>query len=184
MGKLHLTETGISELFIIECSVFCDYRGSFTEAYNKRDFDELGITKEFLQDNKVVSKRGVLRGLHFQHKHPQAKLVRVIQGEVFDVAVDLRHRSETFGKWFGIKLSEENNKMLYIPEGFAHGYLVLSEKAIFYYKCTDYYYPEDQFGLIWNDPDIRITWPFIDDQIILSEQDKNWGGLKELKLIV
>lgn len=179
MKKLHLIETNIEEVYIIEPSIFYDNRGSFTEIYNKRDFEEIGITKDFVQDNQVVSKKGVLRGLHFQCKYPQAKLVKVMQGKVFDVAVDLRDKSKTFGKWFGINLTEDSNRMLYIPEGFAHGYLVLSQKAVFNYKCTEYYHPEDQLGLIWNDPSINIPWPLKEDEIILSDQDKNWVKLEE-----
>ena len=150
------------------------------ETYNQNDFDELGLNMKFVQDNESKSKRGVLRGLHFQKKHPQGKLVRVIKGSVYDVAVDIRKNSKTFGKWVGVELSEENKKQFYIPEGFAHGFLVLSEEAQFVYKCSDFYYPEDEGGIIYNDSTINISWPIPEDmEVVISEKDKKWGGLKE-----
>ncbi|QIB27589.1 dTDP-4-dehydrorhamnose 3,5-epimerase [Caloranaerobacter azorensis] len=180
MGKFKFIETGIKGLYIIEPTVFGDNRGYFMETYNFKDFKEAGLDMTFVQDNQSKSKKGVLRGLHFQYKHPQGKLVRVTKGEVFDVAVDLRKNSKTYGKWYGIVLSEENKKQFYIPEGFAHGFLVLSEEAEFVYKCTDYYHPEDEGGIIWNDPDINIDWPLDRvEEIILSEKDKKWKILKE-----
>ena len=150
------------------------------ETYNQNDFDELGLNMKFVQDNESKSKRGVLRGLHFQKKHPQGKLVRVIKGSVYDVAVDIRKNSKTFGKWVGVELSEKNKKQFYIPEGFAHGFLVLSEEAQFVYKCSDFYYPEDEGGIIYNDITINISWPIPEDmEVVISEKDKKWGGLKE-----
>jgi dTDP-4-dehydrorhamnose 3,5-epimerase len=152
------------------------------ETYNYEEFKAAGLDMVFVQDNQSKSKKGVLRGLHFQKKHPQGKLVRVLSGDVFDVAVDIREGSESFGKWFGITLSGENKKQFYIPPGFAHGFLVLSETAEFTYKCTDFYHPEDEGGIIWNDPGIGIGWPINDlNQILLSEKDKRFGELKEFK---
>ncbi len=170
MGKITLTKTPIDGLVIVEPQVFGDARGNFTETYNKRDFQALGLNMDFVQDNQSRSKKGVLRGLHFQKKSPQGKLVRVLSGEVFDVAVDIR-ASKTFGKWFGIVLSCENKKQFYIPEGFAHGFLVLSDTADFAYKCTAYYDPADEGGIIWNDPDIGIEWPDIGQTPELSAKD-------------
>lgn len=158
MGKFQVKNMGIEGLCVIEPTKFGDHRGYFLESYNQRDFVALGLRMQFVQDNESMSKKGVLRGLHFQKEHPQGKLVRVIQGAVFDVAVDIRKGSPTFGQWHGIVLSEENGKMFYIPEGFAHGFLVLSELAKFSYKTTDFYYPEDEAGIAWNDPDLGILW--------------------------
>lgn len=174
MGKFNFIKTEIDGVYIIETGVFGDNRGYFMETYNYNDFKAAGLDMVFVQDNQSKSKKGVLRGLHFQKTHPQGKLVRVIKGEVFDVAVDIRKNSKTFKKWVGVTLSEENKKQFYIPEGFAHGFLVLSDEAEFCYKCTDLYHPEDEGGIAWNDPTIDIKWP-IDgiDQIILSEKDKN-----------
>ncbi len=181
MGKIAVETTPIEGLLVITPKVFSDERGYFMETYNIADFEEAGITCAFVQDNQSASKRGVLRGLHFQIAHPQDKLVRVIKGEVFDVAVDLRPGSETYGKWFGIRLSEENKKMFFIPKNFAHGFLVLSDYAEFTYKCTDLYHPNDEGGIIYNDPDIGIDWPVADDmELIFSEKDKKWPRLKEL----
>jgi dTDP-4-dehydrorhamnose 3,5-epimerase len=172
MGKFKFTEAPIKGLIIVEPTVYGDNRGYFTETYNQRDFIEAGYNWKFVQDNQSMSVKGVLRGLHFQYSHPQAKLVRVIKGEVFDVAVDLRKMSDTFGKWYGIILSEDNKKMLYVPEGFAHGFMVISDYAVFAYKCSDYYHPEDEDGIIWNDPDIGIEWPMgYVDEIKLSSKD-------------
>ncbi len=150
------------------------------QAYNEQDFHEEGLMMKFVQDNQSMSVKGVLRGLHFQKQYPQGKLVRVIRGAVFDVAVDLRSDSKTFGKWFGVELTAENKKQFYIPEGFAHGFLVLSDEAEFVYKCTDFYHPGDEGGLAWNDPDIGINWPIPEGmELILSEKDQKWGGIKD-----
>jgi len=181
MGKIKVTVCPIEGLYIIEPSVYGDERGYFMETYNQKDMEEAGLTMKFVQDNQSMSAKGVLRGLHYQKEHPQGKLVRVIKGTVFDVAVDLRKNSKTFGNWFGVELSEENKKQFYIPEGFAHGFLVLSETAEFCYKCTDFYHANDEGGLAWNDPEIGINWP-IDDvmTVCLSEKDKQWKLLSEL----
>lgn len=170
---------GIEGLAVIEPQVFGDDRGYFTETYNKNDMTAAGLDMEFVQDNQSGSAYGVLRGLHRQINYPQGKLVRVVNGTVFDVAVDLREDSKTYLKWFGIELSAENKKQFYIPENFAHGFLVLSEKAEFCYKVTDFYHPNDEGGIAWNDPTINVNWPIPDDmQIILSEKDKNWKNIK------
>ena len=169
---MKLTLTPIKDLVIIEPKVFGDERGYFYEAYNKNTFRELGLDYDFVQDNQSFSRKGVLRGLHFQKNYPQAKLVRVIEGEVFDVAVDLRKDSPTYGKWYGVVLSGENKKMFMIPRGFAHGFLVLSETATFSYKCDDFYHPNDEGGIIYNDPTIGVEWPKLNCEIILSEKDK------------
>ena len=177
MGKFNFIETQIKDLYVIEPTVFGDNRGYFMETYNK-EFEPYvkhldGTPAQFVQDNQSKSKKGVLRGLHFQKNNPQGKLVRCLEGEVFDVAVDLRKDSPTLGKWFGVLLSEENKKQFYIPEGFAHGFLVVSESATFAYKCTRYYDPTDEGGLLWNDPDIGIDWNVNPDcEILLSEKDK------------
>jgi dTDP-4-dehydrorhamnose 3,5-epimerase len=179
LSKLIIKDTNITGLYLIEPTVIEDDRGYFTEVYNYKDFMEAGLDMVFVQDNQSKSKKGVLRGLHFQLKHPQGKLVRVISGEVFDVAVDVRKNSSTYKKWFGVLLTKENKKQLYIPEGFAHGFLVLSDEAEFIYKCSDFYYPGDEGGIIWNDLEIEIKWPINDgDKIILSEKDKNWSTLE------
>ena len=162
----------IPGLIEIQPKVFGDTRGMFFESYSLRDFEAAGIPAHFVQDNQSSSIKGVLRGLHFQITHPQGKLVRTIKGEVFDVAVDLRENSPTFGKWYGVTLSGEKQNQFYIPEGFAHGFLVLSDTAVFAYKCTDFYYPQDEGGLIWNDPDIGIQWPDLGMEYILSDKDK------------
>jgi dTDP-4-dehydrorhamnose 3,5-epimerase len=183
MSKFKFIETPIEDLYIIEPTVFGDHRGYFMETYNEKEFKEACLDMKFVQDNQSKSKKGVLRGLHFQYKYPQGKLVRVIKGEVFDVAVDLRKNSKTYGKWYGVILSEENKRQFYVPEGFAHGFLVLSDEAEFTYKCTDFYHPEDEGGVLWNDPDIGINWPLEDiEEVILSEKDKKWKTLKEQKL--
>ena len=178
---LKLIETGIKDLYIIEPQVFGDNRGYFMETYNKQEFERLGLHYDFVQDNQSKSKKGVLRGLHFQRKFPQAKFVRVLEGEVFDVAVDLRKNSKTYGKWFGVILSDENKRMFMIPRGFAHGFVVLSEIATFTYKCDEFYHPEDEGGIIWNDKDINIDWP-IDFEPLLSEKDKKNLSLRESKI--
>ena len=153
------------------------------ETYNQKDMEEAGLDMKFVQDNQSMSTKGVLRGLHRQMKYPQGKLVRVIRGEVFDVAVDLREGSDTYGKWHGVILSAENMKQFYIPEGFAHGFLVLSDEAEFTYKVTDFYHPGDELGIMWNDPDIGVEWPIPEGmEIILSEKDKNLSLLKDIDL--
>ncbi|MFW5442228.1 dTDP-4-dehydrorhamnose 3,5-epimerase [Aerococcus urinaeequi] len=161
MGKIKVTETPIEGLYVIEPTVYGDDRGYFVETYNQQDMKNAGLNMEFVQDNQSKSKKGVLRGLHFQKEYPQGKLVRVTKGRVFDVAVDLREGSETYGQWYGIELSDENFKQFYISAGFAHGFLVLSEEAVFQYKVTDFYHPGDEGGLAWNDPKIGIEWPEI-----------------------
>ncbi len=179
MGNFKFTETFIKDLYVIEPKVFGDQRGFFMETYNKKEFHEAGLKMEFVQDNHSKSKKGVLRGLHFQVKNPQGKLVRVTKGEVFDVAVDLRKDSETYGKWFGLFLNEENKKQLYVPEGFAHGFLVTSDEAEFCYKCTNFYDPADEGGVIWNDETIGIEWPIDENiKINLSEKDRMLNNLK------
>ena len=182
-GNFNFIETKIKDLYIIEPKVFGDDRGYFIETYNRRDFVEAGLDMIFVQDNESKSKKGVLRGMHFQTKFTQGKLVRVTQGEVYDVAVDLRKGSPTYGEWEGILLSAENKKQFYVPEGFAHGFLVLSDEAVFNYKCTNLYSPEYDGGLLWNDPDVGIKWPLEGiDEIILSEKDKKQPRLNELDL--
>ncbi|AYD39341.1 dTDP-4-dehydrorhamnose 3,5-epimerase [Clostridium fermenticellae] len=181
MGKFKIVNTNIDGLVIIEMGVFGDNRGYFMETYNEKEFKELGLDMSFVQDNQSKSRKGVLRGLHFQKNHPQGKLVRVIRGEVFDAAVDLRENSKTFGKWYGVILSEENKKQFYIPEGFAHGFLTLSDEAEFTYKCTDFYHPEDEGGVMWKDTSIDIKWPIKDiKELILSDKDKKWPVLSKL----
>lgn len=177
---MKLTLTPIKDLVLIEPKVFGDERGYFYEAYNKNTFHELGLDYDFVQDNQSFSRKGVLRGLHFQKQFPQAKLVRVVEGEVFDVAVDLRKDSPTFGKWYGVTLSGENKKMFMIPRGFAHGFLVLSEIAVFSYKCDDFYHPNDEGGIIYNDPDIGIKWPEVDCELVLSDKDKKHPSLGKI----
>ncbi|MCR4599587.1 MAG: dTDP-4-dehydrorhamnose 3,5-epimerase [Acetatifactor sp.] len=180
MGQITVETCEIEGLKIITPAVHGDARGYFMETYQYNDFKEAGIPEIFVQDNQSASSKGVLRGLHFQIEHPQDKLVRVIKGEVFDVAVDLRRGSQTFGKWFGVVLSEENKKQLFIPKNFAHGFLVLSDYAEFCYKCTDFYHPGDEGGLAYNDPDIGVKWPITDDmKLIFSERDTKWNGIRE-----
>ena len=178
MGKIKVTSdcNGIEGLKVIEPAVFGDARGYFMETYNYNDFKEAGIDCEFVQDNQSSSTKGVLRGLHFQINFPQDKLVRVVNGEVFDVAVDLRKGSKTFGKWYGVVLSAENKKQFFIPKDFAHGFIVLSDEAEFCYKVTDFYHPNDEGGLMWNDPEIGVEWPMpermTEKDLILSDKDK------------
>ena len=180
MGKIKVTRCEIEGLCVVEPTVFGDDRGYFVETYNYNDFKAEGLDMTFVQDNQSMSVKGVLRGLHYQKQFPQGKLVRVVSGKVFDVAVDLRTGSRTYGKWFGVELSGENKKMFYIPEGFAHGYVVLSDKDVFAYKCTDFYHPGDEGGIIWNDPEIGVEWPIPEDmKLIMSEKDMKWGGLKD-----
>jgi len=178
-GNFTFTDTSIEGLKIIDVKSYGDERGYFMETYKQSDFAVGGIDAVFVQDNQSSSRKGVLRGLHFQVKHPQAKLVRVISGEVFDVAVDLRKGSPTYGKWEGAILSKENRRQFFIPRGFAHGFLVLSDRAEFCYKCDDVYHPEDEAGLLWSDPDIDIVWPILDCGFILSEKDSLNPTLKE-----
>lgn len=179
MGQIKVEKNvgGIKGLCVIEPEVHLDTRGYFMESYNQKDMQDTGLHVNFVQDNQSGSVKGVLRGLHYQKEYPQGKLVRVIRGAVFDVAVDIRKDSATYGKWYGIELSEENRKQLYIPEGFAHGFLVLSDRAEFCYKCTDFYHPGDEGGIAWNDPVLGIQWPKIDSGYILSEKDQKWKGL-------
>ncbi|MHA1222220.1 MAG: dTDP-4-dehydrorhamnose 3,5-epimerase [Candidatus Heimdallarchaeaceae archaeon] len=184
MLKFQKEETPIKGLFIIKPTILGDERGYFFESYTKKDFYEIGLKKEFVQDNESKSQKGVLRGLHFQIKHPQGKLVRVTEGKVFDVAVDLRKNSSTFGRYLSVELSSENKLMFYIPEGFAHGFLTLSDYAIFQYKTTEYYCSKCDKGVIWNDPEININWPLENYNIkkpILSTKDKTLPKLTELK---
>ena len=176
MGKISVEKTPIEGLYVITPTVFGDNRGYFMETYNVADFKEAGIDCEFVQDYQSASRKGVLRGLHFQLQYPQDKLVRVIRGTVFDVAVDLRDGSDTYGKWFGVRLSEENKKQFFIPKNFAHGFLVLSDYAEFCYKVTDFYHPNDEGGLMWNDPEIGVDWPMPEgmtaEDLILSDKDQ------------
>ncbi len=196
MGQIKVTSCPIEGLYVIEPTVHGDARGYFMETYNQKDMEKAGLTMKFVQDNQSCSTKGVLRGLHFQKEFPQGKLVRVVKGKVFDVAVDLRSNSKTYGQWFGVELSEENKKQFYISEGFAHGFLVLSDVAEFCYKCTDFYHPGDEGGLAWNDPSIGIVWPELVGEyngtasangykmtdgtaINLSEKDEKWLTLKD-----
>ena len=184
MSKFKKIETSIDGVYVIEPTVFGDERGYFMETYSTTEFAEIGLNYNFVQDNQSKSRKGVLRGLHFQKENTQAKLVRVLKGEVFDVAVDLRPGSKTYGKWEGVILSEENKKMFMIPRGFAHGFLVLSDTAEFTYKCDDIYNHEAEGGLAWNDPDVAIDWPMGDlkpEDLLTSEKDAKWPSLKELK---
>lgn len=195
MGQIKVTQCPIEGLYIIEPKVHGDHRGYFMETYNQQDMAEVGMNMVFVQDNQSMSVKGVLRGLHFQKQYPQGKLVRVIKGRVFDVAVDLRPGSETYAKWYGIELTEENKKQFYISEGFAHGFLVLSDTAEFCYKVTDFYHPGDEGGLAWNDPAIGIEWPEVTGcyhgtasaegytmadgtRLKLSEKDQKLGNLE------
>lgn len=182
MSNFTFEETKIKGVYIITPKVFGDERGYFMETYSAKDFKEAGLDYTFVQDNQSSSKKGVLRGLHFQKLHPQAKLVRVLKGEVFDVAVDLRAGSPTYGQWVGAKLSAENKQQLMIPRGFAHGFLVLSDTAEFAYKCDDFYHPEEEGGIIYNDADINIAWPEVDVDFTLSEKDMKHPTLVESKI--
>lgn len=181
MSNFTFSETKIKDVYIIDVKTFGDNRGYFMETYKESDFATAGLSYKFVQDNQSSSRKGVLRGLHFQKTYPQAKLVRVLKGEVFDVAVDLRKESETYGKWVGVLLSEENKRQFLIPRGFAHGFLVVSDYAEFAYKCDEFYHPEDEGGIIFNDPDIAIEWPEV-GEIILSEKDKKNPTLAESKI--
>lgn len=182
MGKITVETCEIEGLKVITPTVFGDARGYFMETYQYEDFKAAGVDVTFVQDNQSASKKGVLRGLHFQIHHPQDKLVRVIRGEVYDVAVDLRKDSATFGKWYGVLLSEENKKQFFIPKGFAHGFLVLSDYAEFCYKCSDFYHPNDEGGLKYDDPDIGVQWPIPEGmELIMSDKDQLWDGIEEYK---
>lgn len=196
MGQIKVTKAPIEGLYVIEPSVHGDARGYFMETYNQKDMHEAGLDMVFVQDNQSMSTKGVLRGLHFQKQYPQGKLVRVIKGSVYDVAVDLREGSPTYGQYYGVELTEENKKQFYISEGFAHGFLVLSDVAEFCYKVTDFWHPGDESGLAWNDPEINIQWPqlrgvypgsasaegyTLEDgtPLNLSDKDQKWLGLKD-----
>lgn len=182
MGNFRFIQTDIDGLILVEPKIFADSRGYFAETYCKRDFEQGGIAADFVQDNQSFSRKNVIRGLHFQKKNPQGKLVRVLSGAVYDVAVDLRPDSKTFGKWFGAELSSQNRFQLYIPEGFAHGFQVLSDGAEFAYKCTRYYAPEDEGGIRWNDPEIGVTWQLDEEaSAILSEKDNRLPWFKDVK---
>jgi dTDP-4-dehydrorhamnose 3,5-epimerase len=174
------TPCPIKGLYELQPKVFKDGRGYFLETYAERDFQNAGLSMRFVQDNESCSVKGVLRGLHFQREHPQGKLVRVIAGAVFDVAVDIRPDSPTRGQWHGVVLSGEKQNQFYIPPGFAHGFLVLSSTTLFSYKCTDFYHPEDEAGIIWNDPTLAIQWPDIGMDYILSEKDKRLSAFTEI----
>jgi dTDP-4-dehydrorhamnose 3,5-epimerase len=176
---MKIIETSLPGVVIIEPAVFVDERGSFMETWHQDRYSDAGLPSRFVQDNMSISKKGVLRGLHYQQPHAQGKLVSVLQGEVFDVAVDVRLGSPSFGRWLGVTLSSENSRQLYVPEGFAHGFLVLSKSAVFHYKCTDYYNPQAERGIIWNDPDINIKWP--DVKPILSKKDLYSPRLKDVE---
>ena len=185
MGQIQVEKNagGIEGLCVITPTVHGDDRGYFMETYNLNDMKEAGLDLDFVQDNQSSSGKGVLRGLHYQKNFPQGKLVRVIRGSVFDVAVDLRKGSETYGKWYGLELSEENKKQFYIPKGFAHGFIVLSDYAEFCYKVTDFYHPNDEGGLLWKDPEIGVEWPMpegmTEADLTLSDKDKVWSGISE-----
>ena len=181
-GNFTFTETKIKGVFIIDVKTYGDHRGYFMETYKKSDFEAAGLHYDFIQDNQSSSRRGVLRGLHFQRTYPQAKLVRVLKGEVFDVAVDLRRESRTYGQWEGALLSEENKRQLLIPRGFAHGFVVVSDYAEFSYKCDELYHPEDEGGLMWNDPAIGIEWPDV-GEVILSDKDRKNPTLAESRIV-
>ena len=181
MGNFTFHETKIKGVYIIDVKTYGDSRGYFMETYKEADFREAGLCYTFVQDNQSSSRKGVLRGLHFQKTHPQAKLVRVIKGEVFDVAVDLRKGSETYGQWAGVVLSEENKRQFMIPRGFAHGFVVMSDYAEFAYKCDELYHPEDEGGIIWNDPGVNVEWPEV-GEILLSDKDKKNPTLAQCKI--
>lgn len=182
MAKINVIKTKIEGLVILEPSVFGDDRGYFMETYNEEEFHQVGLNMKFVQDNESKSSKGVLRGLHFQRKFSQGKLVRVTKGEVYDVGVDLRNGSPTYGQWAGVLLTEKNKTMFYVPEGFAHGFLVLSEEAVFNYKCTNLYAPEYDGGIRWNDPEIGVDWPLDQiEEVLLSEKDQKLPFLSEIR---
>ena len=181
MSQFRFIKGPIEGLWIIQPTLHADIRGSFMEVYHLREFEQAGLPVQFVQDNVSHSHKGVLRGLHFQRKYPQGKLVWVSKGRIFDVAVDIRPASNTFGKWFGIELSSDNKKMLYIPPGFAHGSLAMTDDTRLVYKCTDYYHGEDQWGILWSDPDLNIKWPDIGaSKYILSEKDEKLPCFSEI----
>lgn len=180
MANINVIPTRIEGLIILEPQVYGDDRGYFMETWNQQAFGDAGLSMKFVQDNQSKSKRGVLRGLHLQTKYTQGKLVRVISGEVYDVGVDLRAGSPTYGQYVGVVLSGDNKRMFYVPEGFAHGFLVLSDEAVFSYRCTDFYHPEFETGIIYNDPDIAVDWPLSDGDVLLSPKDAKLARLKEL----
>lgn len=175
---MNVHKAELDGVVVIEPDVFNDQRGYFFETYNQNRYQEIGIKSNFVQDNLSFSKKGTLRGLHYQHPHDQAKLVQVIQGEVFDVVVDIRRESPTFGKWIGQYLSDENKKQIFVPEGFAHGFCVLSDTALFHYKCSDFYAPGCEGGILWSDPDVAVDWPL--DSPIVSEKDAKLPCLKDI----
>lgn len=180
MAQIQVTDTKLYGIKVVQPQVFGDNRGWFMEGYKYDNYCQSGITCTFVQDNLSYSKKNVLRGLHFQTKHQQDKLISVLRGKIFDVVVDIRKNSITFGQWFGIELSAKNRKQLFIPKGFAHGYIVLSEDAEILYKCSEKYYPEEESGILWNDKDLRIDWKVKDEEkLILSEKDKKWQTWKE-----
>ena len=181
IGNFKFIETSIKDVYVIEPKKYGDNRGYFMETYKESSFKEAGLDYNFVQDNQSKSKKGVLRGLHFQKTYPQAKLVSCIEGEVFDVCVDLRKDSPTYGKWEGVVLSSELGNQFMIPRGFAHGFVVLSETATFCYKCDELYHPEDEGGIMWNDPEVGIDWPYKDEPL-LSEKDKVHPALKDCKI--
>lgn len=182
MSNFSFTETAIKGVYLVDVKCFGDKRGFFMESYNQAAFEEAGLAYRFVQDNQSCSVKGVLRGLHFQKNYPQAKLIRVLRGEIFDVAVDLRRGSETYGRWIGEFLSEENRRQLLIPRGFAHGFLVLSDCAEIAYKCDDFYHPEDEGGVMYNDPVLNIVWPDA-GELILSEKDTRYPPLSGSGLV-
>lgn len=184
MAAIEVIKTKIEGLVIVQPAVFGDERGYFMETYNKEEFEKQGLDMTFIQDNESKSKKGVLRGLHFQSKYSQGKLVRCTQGAVWDVGVDLRQGSKTYGQWAGVELSADNKTMFYIPEGFAHGFVVLTDEATFNYKCTNLYAPEYDGGIRWNDPNIGVEWPVEGMDLLLSEKDQNQPFLKDIKEIL
>lgn len=181
MDRFNITETKLAGAYIIEPIVHADDRGYFVKTYDEEEFKEKGLDLNFVQDDQSCSSKGVLRGLHFQKEHPQGKLIRVVRGSVFDVGVDLRKNSETYGEWIGVELSDKNHKQLFLPRGFAHGFLALEDHSIFVYKVDEIYYPGDEGGLAFDDEDIAIDWPLDRiESLIMSDKDKNWNSLKEL----
>lgn len=182
MGRLKIQKVPLEGLLIIEPQIYEDVSGYFMETYNRRDIEDMGLDIDFVQDNQSVSIKGVLRGLHFQKKYPQGKLMRVISGKIFDVAVDVRPNSNTFGQWYGVELSAENHKQFYIPAGFAHGFYVLSDDATISYKVTEYWHPNDEIGIPWDDPSIAVNWPIPSGEFpIIAEKDKNYELFKNRK---
>lgn len=181
-GNFIFKQTSIDGVIVVDSKVYGDDRGYFMETYKQPDFAAGGIDTVFVQDNQSFSTRGVLRGLHYQINYPQAKLVRVLQGEVFDVAVDLRKGSPTYGKWEGVTLSEDNHRQFFIPRGFAHGFVVLSDTALFAYKCDDVYHPDDEGGIAFDDPDVNVAWPDAGVPLVLSDKDKANPRLADVKI--